>query len=427
MFDALVQRRGNLRRCEFEPFGAQYRVVHRLDTWIGEVAGVDEVSLPPHLARYDCRNNRLAYLALQQDGMLEQAERLRTKYGGARVAVILGTSTSGLLQSEWAYYRRFQEQGGTGNLPREFEYSSTLNCYSAVSFVCALTGLSGPSYTISTACSSSAKVFAAAGRLLRAGLVDAALVGGVDSLCLTTLYGFGSLELLSPAPCKPYAPDRSGINIGEGAGYATLELASQAPHAEAVLEGWGESNDAHHMSTPHPEGLGAELAMRAALERARLQPADIGYINLHGTASRSNDLSEGTAVGRLFGGVPTSSTKGWFGHLLGAAGITETAVTLLALTHDYAPGTLNTEQKDPACGNRLLLDNAELPLQHVLTNSFGFGGSNCSLIFGKPPDRRLARTPDLPSAAAELGGTRSSLAQDAGDGRPRPERHGGAR
>jgi 3-oxoacyl-[acyl-carrier-protein] synthase-1 len=379
LLDALRTRRGALKPCEFAPPElAPFGRVHRLDTYIGEVEGLQDVALPEPLARYDCRNNRLAYLGLQQDGLPAQVQRLKDQYGAERVAVILGTSTAGLLQAEWAYHVR----GGAGPLPASFDYAATLNGYSLASFVTALTGLAGPAYVISTACSSSAKVFATAARLMQANLADAALVGGVDSLCLTTLYGFGSLELLSRAPCKPYAPDRSGISIGEGAGFAILERESRAPRAVARLAGWGESSDAHHMSSPHPEGLGAQLAMRAALDRAGLRPHEIDYINLHGTATRSNDVAEGRAVAAIFGdAVPTSSTKAWFGHLLGAAGIAEAAVTLLALAEGFAPGTLNTDEKDPACPNRLLIDNVDLPLRFALTNSFGFGGSNCSLIF----------------------------------------------
>ncbi|MFN3565689.1 MAG: beta-ketoacyl-ACP synthase [Burkholderiaceae bacterium] len=354
--------------------------MHRLDTYIGEVDGLDAVRLPQALARFDCRNHRLAYLALQQDGFLARLERLRARYGAERVAVIMGTSTSGLLQAEWAYHAR----AGHGPLPAAFDYAATLNAYSLAAFVAALTGLAGPTFVISTACSSSAKVFASAARLLRAGLVEAAVVGGVDSLCLTTLYGFGALELLASTPCKPFAPDRSGISIGEGAGFAVLEFEARAQSAVARLLGWGESSDAHHMSSPHPQGLGAQQAMQAALAHAGLAPQDIDYINLHGTATRANDLAEGLAVAAVFGDtVPTSSTKAYFGHLLGAAGIAEAAVTWIALAEGFAPGTLNTERKDPACPNWLLLDDLPRPLAHVLTNSFGFGGSNCSLIFGR--------------------------------------------
>jgi 3-oxoacyl-[acyl-carrier-protein] synthase I len=381
LLEALRTRRSGLRVCEFGPPElAQFGRLHRLQTYVGEVDGLEGVELPAHLATFDCRNNRLAWLGLHQDDFLAQALRLKEQYGPDRVAVIFGTSTSGMLQAEWAYHQR----AGEGPLPGSFHYPTTLNCYSVAGFVSEVLGLTGPSYVVSTACSSSAKVFAAAARLMQAGVVDAAVVGGVDSLCLTTLYGFGSLELLSPAPCRPYAADRDGISIGEGAGFALLEFADRAPRAMANLSGWGESSDAHHMSSPHPEGLGAQMAMRGALERAGLRPDQIGYINLHGTATRANDAAEGRAVAAIFGTqVPTSSTKAWFGHLLGAAGIAEATVSMLALTNDLAPGTLNTDEKDPACPNWLLIDNVGTRLDHVLTNSFGFGGSNCSLIFGR--------------------------------------------
>jgi 3-oxoacyl-[acyl-carrier-protein] synthase-1 len=323
--------------------------------------------------------------------MLEAVARTRERVGARRVALIIGTSTSGMLQAEWAYQQRLPD----GRLPPQFDYQGSLNAHSVARFVAAATGLEGPAYVISTACSSSSKVFAAAARLMGAGIVDAALVGGVDTLCLTTLHGFGSLELLATGPCRPFSLDRDGISLGEGAGYALLEpvetgrgvqrrvrRGARAGDACATLLGWGESSDAHHLSTPHPDGLGAELAMRAALQGAGVPPAAIDYINLHGTGTRTNDAAEGRAVARVFGAVPSSSTKGWFGHLLGAAGIAEAAVCLLALEHGLMPGTLNTAVVDPDCPNRLLLDNVERSCNRVLSNSFGFGGSNCSLLFG---------------------------------------------
>jgi len=370
---ALRARRGALQPCRFEPFGRPFARA----TCVGEVAGLDAVALPADWARFDCRNNRLAWLALQHDGLLDALARVRARVGAARIAVILGTSTSGLLQAEWAYHHRLAD----GGLPPAFDYAATLNVGSAARFVAWATGIEGPAYVVSTACSSSSKAFAAAARLIGAGLVDAALVGGVDTLCLTTLYGFGALDLLAAGPCRPFAADRDGISVGEGAGYALLERApAHAPRAR--LLGWGESSDAHHMSTPHPEGLGAEQAMRAALDCADLEPAAIDYINLHGTATRSNDASEARAVARVLGAVPSSSTKGWFGHLLGAAGIAEAAVCLLALEHGLMPGTLNTRVADPACPNHLLLDNREARCTRVMSNSFGFGGTNCCLVFG---------------------------------------------
>lgn len=299
--------------------------------------------------------------------------------------MIIGTSTSGILQAELA----FRQRDASGQLPAGFDYHATLNNDSGPSFVAAVTGARGPTYAISTACSSSAKVFAAAARLMRVGLIDAAIVGGVDSLCLTTLCGFRALEVLSTEPCKPYDSERSGISIGEGAGFALLEREADAALA---LLGSGESSDAHHMSTPHPEGLGAQLAMREALATAGVAAGDVGYINLHGTATRANDPAEGRAVAAVFGTqTPTSSTKAWFGHLLGAAGIVESVVTLLALQHGLLPGTLNTTAVDPECPNHLLLDNVERHIDAALSNSFGFGGSNCSVLFGSTLRGRTQR------------------------------------
>jgi len=226
-------------------------------------------------------------------------------------------------------------------------------------------------------------------RLIDAGLVDAAVVGGCDSLCLTTLYGFGSLELLSDRPCRPFDPDRNGISIGEGAGFALLQRAPgpgarATPGGEIVLAGVGESCDAYHMSTPHPEGLGATLAMQRALAAGGLAPEAVGYVNLHGTATRSNDTAEGNAVAKLFGpGLPCSATKGATGHLLGAAGIAEAIISMLSLRHEWLPGTANSNAVDPACGCRVLLEGERAAPRYVLSNSFGFGGNNCSLVFGR--------------------------------------------
>ncbi len=265
-------------------------------------------------------------------------------------------------------------------MPESFSYATTLNNFSAPALVAHAVGATGPTLAISTACSSSAKVFATAARLMRAGWIDAAIVGGVDSLCLTTLCGFSALELLSPEPCRPFDRARRGISIGEGAGFALLEAHAEAP---AYLLGAGESSDAHHMSTPHPEGLGARLAMGGALASAGLEAGAVDYINLHGTATRSNDPAEGRAVAAVFGDTASSSTKGWFGHLLGAAGIVESIVALLALEHKFLPGTLNTTDVDPDCPNAVLLGNEERTIDAALSNSFGFGGSNCSVVFGR--------------------------------------------
>lgn len=373
--EALRTNRSGLAPCAFETV--------ELDTWLGEVAGVDAQQLTPDLARYDCRNNRLTQLGLEQDGFAEAVRDAIARYGKQRVGVFLGTSTAGILQTELAYRRR---DPASGALPDDFIYRSTHNSFSLAEFTRNYFGLEGMALAISTACSSSAKVFAAAARQLALGTIDAAIVGGVDSLCLTTLYGFASLELTSSRPCRPYDGARDGISIGEGAAFALLERADPAPAGRVLLLGAGESSDAYHMSSPHPEGLGARLAMEAALRSAGLQAEEIGYINLHGTSTPANDAAEGKAVAALFDRrVPASSTKGATGHTLGAAGAVEAVICALALTEGLLPGSPGTEALDPAMDlDYLLAPRAGQP-RYTLSNSFGFGGSNCSLIFGVAP------------------------------------------
>jgi len=369
----LREDRSGLTPCAFETVS--------LDTWIGEVAAVDAQKLPKMLARYDCRNNRLAQLGLEADGFTERVRAAITRYGKTRVGIFLGTSTAGILQTELAYRRRDPDSGA---LPGDFNYRTTHNTFSLGEFAREYFGLEGPAMVISTACSSSAKVFAAAARQLACGTIDAALVGGVDSLCLTTLYGFASLQLTSSMPCRPYDAARNGISIGEGAAFALLERAPEILEPGALLLlGSGESSDAYHMSSPHPEGLGARLAMAAALRSAGLTPADIDYLNLHGTATPANDTAEGKAVAALFGDrVACSSTKGATGHTLGAAGAIEAVICALALANDFLPGSPHTETLDPGIPLQYLLRARPGKLRHALSNSFGFGGSNCSLVLG---------------------------------------------
>jgi 3-oxoacyl-[acyl-carrier-protein] synthase I len=348
-----------------------------LTTWTGEVEGVDKIALPESMSAFDCRNNRLAWLGLLQDGFLDAVAAARKRWGDRRIGVFLGTSTSGLLETELAYRRRQPD----GALPADFRYGPTQNTYSLASFVAAVLDLHGPSWVVSTACSSSAKVFGNAARLIEAGLIDAAVVGGVDSLCLTTLYGFNSLELLSDDICRPWDASRNGLSIGEAAAFALVERDSQAPQGWVL--GIGESNDGFHMSTPHPEGAGAIAAMTAALDGAGLAPADIDYINLHGTATPSNDAAEDHAVSRVFGTTtPCSSTKGATGHTLGAAGGVEAAISLLAIRHGVMPAGLNVQRRDETLRVNYLDESRGAPVRHVLSNSFGFGGSNVSLVLG---------------------------------------------
>jgi 3-oxoacyl-[acyl-carrier-protein] synthase-1 len=366
---ALLAGATGLRKVAFD--------TNTLDCWLGEVAGLDR-PLTGALAEMDCRNNRLAEFALAQDGFEQAVAASARRHGADRIGVFLGTSTAGVHSTELAYRARVADR-----LPDWFVQRFTQNVYSITEFVTRRLGLKGPALTISTACSSSAKVFAAANRAIAAGLCDAAVVGGVDSLCLTTLYGFNSLQLVSAAPCRPADVARNGISIGEAGGFALLDPAGESHYA---LLGYGETSDAHHMSTPDPGGKGAAESMRAALAMAGVPAASVDYVNLHGTGSVANDISECRAIVDVFGReTPCSSTKGWTGHTLGAAGIVESAICLVALERGFLPRSLNTLNLDPAIEAAILLESREAPLSHVLSNSFGFGGSNCSLLFGKRP------------------------------------------
>lgn len=367
---ALRARRSGLTPCTFETV--------RLDTYVGEVAGVDDIKLPGHLTDYDCRNNRLAQLALDTDDFVEHARTARERYGADRIGVFLGTSTSGILETELAYRRRDAE----GRLPADFHYRETHCTFSLADYVAHALDLTGPAAVVSAACASSAKVFGNAVRAMAAGLCDAAIVGGVDTLCLTTLYGFHSLGLLSPRACRPFDAARDGISISEGAAFVLLERAGGAT-ARVNLLGIGESSDAHHMSTPHPEGLGACMAMQRALASASVTADRVGYVNLHGTASRTNDASEAAALADVFGTTtPCSSTKGLTGHALGAAGAIEALLTVFALEEGFLPAGANTQTLDPTLEVDYLVAPRAGATAVAMSNSFGFGGANCALLFG---------------------------------------------
>lgn len=372
--ESLRSRQSGLLPCAFEDVD--------LETYIAKVGALDGYRIRSDLSAYDCRNNRLAQLCLEQDGFADAVGAAKHKYGAGRIGLFLGTSTSGILQTELAY-RHLDPQ--TGVLPPDFHYAETQNSYSLAGFVSRYLRLGGPSFVVSSACSSSAKVLASAVRMMAAGVCDAAVVGGTDSLCLSTLYGFNSLGLVSRFPCRPYDAERDGISVGEGAGFVLLERATAASSSNPIfLLGVGESSDAYHMSTPHPEGLGAKLAMQRALASAGLSANEIDYVNLHGTATKSNDASEGKAVADVFGDrVPCSSTKGWTGHLLGAAGISEAIIAMLAVEHGFVPGSVNTRQVDPDIMINYRIENSEAKVGRALSNSFGFGGSNCSLVLGR--------------------------------------------
>ena len=332
------------------------------------------------LAEYNCRNARVALTALNdaEGGMREAVETAKQKYGTHRIGVIIGTSTSGLYETEAAYGVLLE----TGKMPDDFHFVTEHAYQATARFVQLELGLTGICFAISTACSSGAKAIAAGQRLINSGLCDAVVVGGVDTLCRLTLRGFRSLELVADKPCTPMDKNRHGISIGEAAGLLLLEKC-HADNASAMkVLAVGESSDAHHMSTPHPEGKGAALAMRHALQLAGLNTQDIDYLNLHATATKINDSVEARAVFSVFSDtVPCSGTKGITGHTLGAAGALESIIALLALKHQLMPGTQGLQSVDDDCRCQVIHTPGRTQnMQIAMSNSFGFGGNNASVI-----------------------------------------------
>lgn len=373
--NSLLAQNSGLLPCQFESVD--------LETYIGitEIPSKEDF-LPAEFRGVDCRNNTLAFLGLQQDGFIDAVEKAKSNFGKTRIGVFLGTSTSGMLQTEKGYRELNPD---TGALPPWVDYQRSQNTYSVAHFVRAVLGLTGPAAVVSTACSSSAKVFAMAQRMLQLDAIDAAIVGGVDSLCLTTLYGFHSLQLLSQNPCKPYDINRDGISIGEAAAFALLTCDDdRTPPGSLLIKGVGESSDAYHMSSPHPEGTGAQKAMHSALRQARLPACEIDYIHLHGTATKNNDAIESKAVSAVFDDkIPASSTKGATGHCLGAAGGLNVAIAAIALQQQMAWGSPGTQVLDDSLSPvHYLKQNTARPMRNILSNSFGFGGSNCSIVVG---------------------------------------------
>jgi 3-oxoacyl-[acyl-carrier-protein] synthase-1 len=369
--EALREQRSGLVPCNFDGL--------TLDAYIGIVPGLEQAAVLPHLQRHDCRNNRLAQMALQTDDFEGQVRRAIGRYGAGRIATVVGTTSSGIQEAEHAYAQR---QSETESLRTSFDFEHSQSHFSVTAFVRDYLGLRGPAYTVSTACSSSNKVFADARQLIAVGACDAAVVGGVDSLCWMSLCGFNSLQLLSRGPCRPNSADRDGLSIGEAAGFALLER-EPIESCGVKLLGCGESCDAHHMSAPHPEGLGAITAMRRALAGAGKDAGEIDYVNLHGTGTPANDRAEDMAVTKVFGPDQlASSTKGWTGHTLGAAGMTEVAISVLCLLQQFLPANLNLTQPDPEFRMKLVRQTLPATVGAVLTNSFGFGGSNCALVLG---------------------------------------------
>jgi 3-oxoacyl-[acyl-carrier-protein] synthase I len=330
--------------------------------------------------RYRSRNNRLLLAALRQmrapvDGAIE-------RFGANRIGIVIGTSTSGIAEGEIALRRL----ATTGALPEQFHYGQQ-ELGSPSALLADALSTSGPAYVHSSACASSAKALASAARLLSMGACDAVLAGGVDSLCALTVAGFAALEAVSESRCNPLSRNRNGINIGEG---AALFLLSREP-ATVALCGWGESSAGYPMSAPDPAGAGARLAMERALARAGIAPAQVDYINLHGTATLQNDAMEARVVHDLFGARAwVSSTKPFTGHALGAAGAIEAGLCWLAMQDDNGLGKLpphlwdgQTDSNLPALNVAEPGANLGRPLRWTLSNSFAFGGANASLVFGR--------------------------------------------
>lgn len=332
-------------------------------------------ALPERFVRYESRIARLALVLAE--AMHESITRACERWGPERVAVVLGTSTGGLLETESAH----AAVSTAGSLPPDYSLLHTHSLSATAELLQLVFGLTGPAFVVSTACSSSAKALASAQRLLHAGVADAVITGGLDTVCSLTLFGFHGLGILAPNQCRPFAGGRDGISIGEGGALLLLERAGDA--AVALL-GSGETSDAHHLSAPDPAGLGAEQAMRAALVQAHIEPRQVGYVNAHGTGTQLNDDAEALAIARVFGRGPVVvSTKGYTGHLLGAAGATEAAFCVAALEQSLTPVSLGSSPLATDWDIRIGDEAGPLASRYALSNSFAFGGSNISLVFGR--------------------------------------------
>lgn len=362
--DALYAGRSGLGSCPIDlPF----------TTWNGVVR--DEMpTLPAKYASYQCRQASLALGTYE--GVSAAVSKALQKWGSGRVALLLATSTGGIEETEKALQVHRQK----GHFPAEFKMDRQHNFYAYCHLLKEISGIAGPAFVISTACSSSTKVFASARRMIDADLVDAVLVGGIDSLCLTTLHGFHSLGILSDERCKPFSGERKGLSIGEGG--ALLLLEKEGESAISFLA-CAETSDAHHMSSPHPEGRGAIMAMQQALGEAGLTPQDVDHINAHGTGTLHNDASEARAIAQVFGNsLPVVSTKGYTGHMLGAAGATEAVFACMALEDQRIPKSLGADPVDAEIAMQVNQEMQSRSIKTVASNSFGFGGSNACAIFG---------------------------------------------
>ncbi|NNG41431.1 beta-ketoacyl-ACP synthase [Pseudoalteromonas sp. NEC-BIFX-2020_002] len=341
--------------------------------FVGAVQG-ELPTLNDRAIEFQTRNNQLAALAIAQ--LADPIAELKQQYGAQRIAVIVGTSTSGIAQGEQAMKARHAQ----GEFPSEYHYQQQ-EMDNLAQFICSELGLQGIALTLSTACSSSAKAFATAQEMIASGLADAAIVGGVDSLCGMTVNGFSALASTSAGVSNPSSRNRDGINLGEAAALCIVQK-----QGRVKLLGVGESSDAHHMSAPHPQGEGAAAAMTAALNAASYQAGDVDYVNLHGTATPKNDEMEAIAVATVFGkDTPCSSSKGMIGHTLGAAGATEVGLCWLLIGgSDYAPHIWDAQQDESLPAINLVAVGTQHPtkITTCLSNSFAFGGNNVSVLIG---------------------------------------------
>jgi 3-oxoacyl-[acyl-carrier-protein] synthase-1 len=356
---------------------------YEVETWVGQVSGEDGAGqLPPmidEVARWDSRQGRMTQLVALQ--IRDATRAAMARWGAERVGIVVGTSTAGIAASElaWAHHARVAE------LPEGFRFDRQHGLHATSTVLQQIMGSRGPTYVVSTACSSSGRVFACATRLIDAGICDAVLVGGVDTLCKLTLRGFSSLEVTSSEPCRPFSTERKGISIGEGGALLLVERDAEPGTEHARVLGIGETSDAHHMTSPHPEGRGAREAMEMALSRAGLTAEDVDQINVHGTGTQHNDRTEGRAVFDLLGTdrvgeVAVCATKGYTGHMLGAAGATEAIFSIASMERGIVPASLGCDPIDDEIGVYISSQAIERPTRRVLSNSLAFGGSNVSVL-----------------------------------------------
>lgn len=350
------------------------------ETWFGALPPGVERALPPALADRDTRQARVAWGTLAP--MRASIEAAVGRYGADRVGVIVGTTTGGMGDTE----RRVEALRANGRFEDGYSLRRQHNAHATADLVADLLGLQGPVFVQSSACSSSAKVLGSAQRLIAAGLLDAAVVGGIDTACRYTLLGFHSLGILSGHRCRPLSVEREGINLGEAAAWLLVERPHVDVPARARLLAVGETSDAHHATQPRPCGSGLRAAVQEALDGAGLQPADLDLVNAHATGTPLNDAAECRAfAGWLPETVPVVGTKGWTGHTLGAAGAVEAVLAVMALEDGWLPGTLTQGASLPE-GRGLCLPREPVsgPFRRALSTSAAFAGHNAAVLLEAP-------------------------------------------